>query len=51
VLKTHRLALAPVLQHLMGLATATVSYVLFRHLGVSKGIAVLGTLFVLFDPL
>lgn len=51
VLTAHNLILVPVLQHIFGLATATVAYVLLRHLGVTKGIAVLGTLFVLFDPL
>ena len=51
VLTVHALILVPAIQHVMGLATATVTYALLRHLGVGKGIAVLGTLFVLFDPL
>ena len=51
VLTAHNLMLVPLLQHVLGLATATVTYVLLRHLGIAKGIAVLGTLFVLFDPL
>ena len=51
ILTVHALILVPATQHLMGLATATVTYALLRHLGIVKGIAVLGTLFVLFDPL
>ena len=51
VLSVHALILVPALQHVLGLATATVTYVLLRHLGIAKGIAVLGTVFVLFDPL
>lgn len=51
VLSVHRLILVPILQHIFGLVTALVTYALLRHLELKKGIAVLGTLFVLFDPL
>jgi hypothetical protein len=51
VLTSNQLILVPIVQHCLGLASAVVSYAVLRHLGVRKGIAVLGTLFVLFDPL
>ena len=51
MLTVHTLILVPALQHLLGLVTATITYALLQHLGVRKGVAVLGTLFVLFDPL
>ena len=51
VLVLHSLILVPIIQHIFGLACAVISYALLVHLGVRKGIAVLGTLFVLFDPL
>ncbi len=51
VLTSSQLILVPIVQHGLGLASAGVSYAVLRHLGVRKGIAVLGTLFVLFDPL
>ncbi len=51
LLTVHTLILVPALQHLFGLVTATITYALLQHLGVRRGVAVLGTLFVLFDPL
>lgn len=51
VLTLHNLLLVPVLQHALGLVSGIVTYAVLRHLGVRKGIAVLGTIFVLFDPL
>jgi len=51
ILLFHHLFAVPVLQHLFGLASGILTYVLLRHLGVAKGIAVAGTVFVLFDPL
>jgi hypothetical protein len=51
VLWSHQLILVPILQHVLGLAAGVVTYALLRHLGVTKGIAILGTVFVLFDPL
>jgi hypothetical protein len=51
ILTAHNLILVPAIQHVLGLATGTLTYALLRQLGVGKGIAVLGTLFVFFDPL
>jgi len=51
ILTTHNLMLVPVVQHTLGLVVATITYALLVHLGVARGIAVLGAVFVLFDPL
>jgi len=47
----HRLILVPILQHLIGLATGCITYALLVHLGVRRIVGVLGSSFVLFDPL
>ena len=51
VLVLHRLILVPVVQHIFGLAVAMITYALLRHLKVGSVLAILATLFVLFDPL
>lgn len=51
VLTGHSLLLVPVLQHVMGLACAVITYVLLQRLEVRRGWAVIATVFVLFDPL
>jgi hypothetical protein len=51
VLVSHRLILVPIIQHLMGLVVATITYSLLCRLGIRRGMAVVATLFVLFDPL
>jgi hypothetical protein len=48
---THNLAVVAAVQHLLGLATAAVIYVLLLHLGARRWLAALATVPVLFDPL
>ena len=51
VLEAHRLILVPILQHLMGLVVAWITYGLLCRLGLRRGLAAAATVFVLFDPL
>jgi hypothetical protein len=48
---THNLASVAAVQHLLGLATATLVYAVLVHFGARRWLAVLATVPVLFDPL
>src|SRR5579862_5574568 len=48
---THNLASVAAVQHLLGLATATLVYAVLVHFGAKRWLAVLATVPVLFDPL
>src|SRR5579862_7681851 len=48
---THDLAVVAAVQHLLGLATATLVYAVLVHFGAKRWLAVLATIPVLFDPL
>jgi Dolichyl-phosphate-mannose-protein mannosyltransferase len=48
---THNLAVVAAVQHLLGLATAVLIYAVLVHFGARRGLAVLATIPVLFDPL
>jgi hypothetical protein len=47
----HNLAVVAAVQHLLGLATATLVYALLVHFGAKRWLATLATVPVLFDPL
>ena len=51
VVLTHNLVVVPVVQHLLGLATAVLIYAVLVHFGSRRWLAALGCIPVLFDPL